>query len=49
MKQKIGIALCIFHEVRFFRKLLGKILHPSKQSLSQFEDNFRKSCSATTM
>ena len=35
MKKKIGIVLCIFHEIRFFRKILGKILHSSIQVFSQ--------------
>ena len=37
MKQKIEIFLFIFYEIRFLRKYFFKILHFSKQSLSQIE------------
>ena len=49
MKQNIGIVLDTFHEIQFSQNFLVKILHPSKQSLSQLEDKFKQSFSATTL
>ena len=42
VKRNLEIVLCIFQKLDIFAKFVGKILHPSRQSLSQIEYNETK-------